>query len=106
MVVDKQSMQKNFEKNSGLIVAEPLYLLLAFHGHPDAHEKVRELTLKAQQQNRALVEVAEAEEDLKGYFKKLSKEQLAVLRAPEKYTGKAAEKTEKICAQWKKELGI
>ena len=47
LVVDKDNLQKNFDMNKEMITAEPAYILLAAHNHPDAHEYVRELTLKA-----------------------------------------------------------
>jgi adenylosuccinate lyase len=48
LVVDKKNMKKNFDLNKDLIIAEPLYILLAAHNHPDAHEYVREKTLESQ----------------------------------------------------------
>lgn len=104
IVVDKKSMLANFEKNSDFIVAEPLYILLALHGHSNAHEKVRELTLKAQKENLNLLEAAILDKDTRNYIKKFKKQQLEVLKNPTKYTGIAAKKTEKICSYWKKEL--
>src|SRR3989344_2470787 len=47
LVVDRQNMLANFNKSRQSIIAEPMYLLLAFYGHPDAHEKVKQLTLQA-----------------------------------------------------------
>lgn len=106
MSVDKANMQKNFEQNSGLIVAEPLYILLAFFGHPDAHETVRKLTLKAQAEKKPLQEIIKNEQELQSYIKKFSAKQKQLLEDPKHYTGIAACKTEKICGHWKKELGL
>ena len=104
--VDKDSMQKNIDMNKGMIVAEPLYILLAAHGHPNAHEAVRVLTLKAQQLNKPLQEIIFKEKELQPYLKKLSKKQRDIIRNPELYTGIATKKTESICMFWKKELKI
>ena len=104
LVVDKESMQKNFDQNKKMIVAEPLYILLAFHNHPDAHEAVRELTLESQKTGKALIELAENNTSLKPFIEKFSSEQIALLREPEKYLGKAVRKTELICEKWKKDL--
>jgi hypothetical protein len=37
-------------------------------------------------------------------MKGLSKQQLEMLSHPDKYLGKAVERTEAVCAHWKKEL--
>ncbi|MDP6647779.1 MAG: lyase family protein, partial [Candidatus Woesearchaeota archaeon] len=55
--VDKGNLKKNFDMNKGLIVAEPLYILLAAYNHPDAHEAVKQLTLKAQSTKKPLQEI-------------------------------------------------
>jgi len=54
LIVDKDNLRKNFDMNKGLIVAEPLYILLAAHNHPDAHEIIRQLTLKAQSTKKTI----------------------------------------------------
>ncbi|MDD5148745.1 MAG: lyase family protein [Candidatus ainarchaeum sp.] len=106
MSVDTENMAANFEKSRGMIVAEPLYILLAFYGHPDAHEEVRKLTLKAQAEKKPMQELIPHEKSLVPYLKKFSKKQLEIIENPEKYTGFAVQKTEKIIAHWKKELKI
>lgn len=104
--VDKQSLRKNFDMNKGLIVAEPLYILLAAHNHPDAHEAVRQLTLKAQSEKRPLAEIIKKEKSLQPYLKKFSKEQIKIITNPEEYTGIAGKKTENVCEFWKKEFKL
>jgi len=106
MSVDKANMKKNFENSKGMLVAEPLYILLAKHGHSNAHETVRELTLKAQAEKKSLMGLAKENKELAGFLKKFSKEQLEILENPEKYVGQAVVKTKKIVEHWKKELGI
>ncbi|MFH0868294.1 MAG: lyase family protein [Candidatus Woesearchaeota archaeon] len=102
--VDKSNMKRNFDMNKDLIVAEPLYILLAAHNHPDAHEHVRELTLKSQLSKKTLKELIKKDQSLKEYLKKFNKKQLDILNNPEKYTGIASKKTEDICSFWKKNL--
>ena len=106
LVVDKSSIKRNFDMNKELIVAEPLYILLAAHGHPDAHETVRQLTLKSQSAKKPLQEIIKKEPSLKPYLKKFSKRQIDIITSPEKYTGIAAKKAESVCNYWKKELRI
>jgi len=102
--VDKENLKKNFDMNKGLIVEEPLYILLAAYNHPDAHEIVRQLTLKAQSTKKPLQEVIKKEASLKPYLRKFSKEQLAIINNPENYVGIASKKAESVCRYWKKEF--
>ena len=106
MVVDKVNIRKNFEQNKKMIVAEPLYILLAAAGHPDAHEAVRKLTLKAQDTELTLKELVDQSEELQGYWEKFSENQKELILKPEKYTGIAAQKTEKIVKRWRKEFDL
>ncbi len=104
--VDRANLKRNFEMNKGLIVAEPLYILLAAYNHPDAHETVKQLTLKAQSLKKPLQDLIKKEKPLQSYIKKFSKEQLKIITNPEKYTGIASAKTKSVCEFWKKELKI
>ena len=106
LVVDKQNMKKNFDMNKHLVIAEPLYILLAANGHPDAHEYMREMTLKAQLEKKPLIALVKKDKSIKHYFKKFNKKQIETIENPEKYIGVAAEKTENVCGYWKKELKL
>ncbi|MBI2654727.1 adenylosuccinate lyase [Candidatus Woesearchaeota archaeon] len=106
LAVDEQNMKKNFDMNKNMIVAEPLYILLAVHGHPDAHEYAREMTLKSQLTEQSLISLVKKDKSIQSYLKKFNKRQLEIINNPEKYTGIAAKKTEIVCEFWKKELKI
>ena len=58
LVVDKKKMGENFLQAEQLVVSEPLYILLAKHGHPNAHEKVRIVSAQARSQNKSVLETA------------------------------------------------
>ncbi|MFW6269972.1 MAG: adenylosuccinate lyase [Bacillota bacterium] len=97
MHIDKDEMKRNFNLNRDMIMAEPLYIILAARGHPDAHEKVRKLTLKAEnEEGSSLKQLVKKDEELKPYLNKLSKRQQDILYNPELYTGIAESKTEEI----------
>ncbi len=106
LVVDKPNLKKNFDMNKEMITAEPAYILLAAHNHPDAHEYVRKLTLESQQTGKPFRELLLRDPGLKPYLDKFSKRQIEILKNPERYTGIAAKKVENICGFWKKELKI
>ncbi len=106
MGVDNKNIENNFAKNKEFIVAEPLYILLAAHGHPDAHEAVRKLTLKAEKTGKNLSRLIYNSAELKPYLANFNPKQIELLKNPEKYTGIATEKTENVVKYWQKELGL
>jgi adenylosuccinate lyase len=106
LVVDKNAMKRNFDMNKDMIIAEPLYLLLAYYGHPDAHEIVRILTLKSKEKNIPLSKLIFNNNELREYFDKFTKEQLDIINNPEKYIGISIKKTEEVCEYWEKQLNL
>ncbi|MFA4855922.1 MAG: lyase family protein [archaeon] len=106
IVVDKESMKRNFAQSREGIVAEPLYLLLAAKGHPDAHEYVRKKTLEAQQSGKKLMDLVLADEKAGPYTAKFGQQNLELLQNPEKYTGLAEQKTAETCNYWKAQFRI
>ena len=104
--VDKASLKKNFEKNKDLVSAEPAYVLLASAGHPNAHEAIRKITLKAEKSEKSFMDLLLEDESLKSYFSKMSEDQISVLKNPESYLGLSSEKTQKICSYWRNALDL
>ena len=104
--VDKENMRRNFEMNKNLIAAEPLYILLAMHGHPHAHEYIRGMALKSQLTRKPLMWLIKNDKEIKQYLKKFSKSHRDIIENPEKYTGIAEKKTEIICGYWKGALNF
>jgi len=107
LVVNEENMKRNLvsaqEHGSN---AEPLYIMLASLGHPDAHERIRVLILEAQEKQKPLIETAKQDVELKSYFKQMTDRQLGILSDPSKYTGIAAEKARKVADEWVAKLGI
>ncbi len=104
--VDRTKMRANFAISEDTIIAEPLYILLSYYGHPDAHEYVRKKTLQAYNEKKSLKELIEAEsdEDVLSYMKRFTQEQQEKGFDAEKYTGIAAEKAEKVASYWESVL--
>ena len=88
LIVDKESLQRNLSLSKDKIIAEPLYIMLAKNGHPDAHEAVRKCFIE----NDHL-------DDLD-----LSEQEKAFLAKPDNYIGLAIQKTEQVCQFWKQQL--
>ena len=104
LVVDKESLQKNFDQNKDMIAAEPTYILLAAYNHPDAHEYVRELTLQAQKEKVSFQSLVLKDKELKPYLDKFTKDQLEIIKNPEKYLGIAEKKVLETCKGWEEKL--
>lgn len=106
LAVDKERIEENFNDYKELVVAEPLYILLASYGHPDAHEAVRKLTLKAEKSENNLRDIVKEDRELKTYIEKFTDKQWELLINPEKYVGIAEKKTEKIVFNWREKLSL
>jgi adenylosuccinate lyase len=106
LVVDINNMKKNFMMSRDVVIAEPLYILLAANGHPNAHEYVRELSTKAFLKKMPLLTIITKDKSVQPYLKKFNKKQIEILNNPEKYIGISVKKTEMICEYWKKELNL
>ena len=100
--VDSARMQSNFALSMDYIIAEPLYILLSYFGHPDAHEYVRSKTFQAYKENKSLREVVGHDKEISAYIQKFTPEQKEKVFDAAKYTGLAAEKTDKVVNYWDK----
>ncbi|MFP4426495.1 MAG: lyase family protein [Spirochaetaceae bacterium] len=93
--VDGDRMRENIDRAGGSLLAEPLYILLALSGEDAAHEVIRKLSLRAQDEGRRLEDLVLEDEALSArlreQLRKVSRLELtAFLRNPGAYTGKAA----------------
>ena len=97
LLVNRESLQRNFNLSSKLVMAEPLYLILQLLGYDDAHELVNHtLVPKARESGRHLIDelMAMAEEDveLAKIAGRISPEMIELLHSPKEYTGKTQTK--------------
>ncbi len=104
MWVNKAQMRANFAKTSESFIAEPLYILLAGYGHPDAHEAVRVKTLQAQESGESVYQLILKDDNLKEYWNRFTPEQKLLIQKPENYLGKAVQKTELIIREWRERI--
>jgi adenylosuccinate lyase len=103
--VDPEAMERNLRLTRGAIAAEPLYLLLAKHGHQQAHEAAKALAHRALEQDKPLGEVIAQDAEAAGYWSRFSADEQAVITEPEtRYTGIAAAKARRIAEQWKSRI--
>jgi len=106
LTVDRANLERNLAMQKCLVVAEPLYIILAALGHPDAHEKVRALTLQAQREARPLEEVVVGDAEMKDYLEKMTSYQRQILSNPSLYIGIAAKKAKAVAKRWEQKLGL
>lgn len=99
--VNEGEMKRHVELSKDQVIAEPLYILLAVHGHPNAYEYTRKLVQEARKTHRKLSEMIWEDENIKPYLEKMNERQRDVLKHPEKYIGIAKEKTLAICSHVK-----
>lgn len=104
--INRVNLDRNLAIQKGLVVAEPLYIILAGLGHPDAHEKVRALTLQAQRETRPLEEVVAGDMEMIEYLEKMTPYQCQILSNPSLYTGIAAKKAKAVAEKWKQKLEL
>lgn len=101
---DVVRMKEVLDSGKDPVTAEPLYVLLALAGHPDAHEEARILAREARIQKKPLAQVIRETRSLDAYFSKLTPEQRRVLDDPGQYLGAAAQRTRAICDEWEERL--
>lgn len=106
LAVDRTNMERNLAINKGSVLAEPLYIVLAAMGHPDAHEKVRMLTLQADHERRPLEEIVASDVELKSYVERMTLHQKLIFSNPSLYTGIAAQKAKAIAERWRERLDL
>ena len=102
--VDSQAMKKNLGMSADTISAEPLYILLALAGHPDAHESVRKIVQRAISEKKSFREVIRSDQELAKYFARIPKNKWNVLDSPTSYTGIAPERAKRVALVWKKKM--
>ena len=103
---DVARMREVLEGGKDPIAAEPLYVLLAMHGHPEAHEKARVLARDARSQKRPLSQLLREDASIAAYLGKMSPQQMAVLDDPGLYLGAAESRTIAICDEWERKVTV
>ena len=92
--------------SSGGILAEPLYIILAALGHPDAHEKVRLLAIQSRGEKRPILEIMGGDSEMRIYLERMTPHQKEILSNPALYTGIAAGKAQAVAARWQERLKL
>lgn len=105
LVVDEKTMVGRLSELNE-VVSGPLQALLSGLGLEDAHEYVRVASVEARKQGKGLLEVAQANPELKGWLAKLKPEQLKALSKPELLCGPAEAACRRALQEWKERLQL
>jgi adenylosuccinate lyase len=116
--VDRQRLSANLRTGApgqggvpGGVLAEPAYILLAESGVSDAHEVIRKITLKAEQEGLTFAAALSADEAvldrIAGKMTELgivenAAEAPAFFERPERYRGLAVKKARELSAKYRK----
>jgi adenylosuccinate lyase len=96
LYVDRERMAANLAITGGAVLAEPAYILLAESGEPDAHEKMRRITLLCEKEGLSLRAALEREGVLGRLTGKLEalgiEDSASFFDEPARYRGRAAER--------------
>jgi adenylosuccinate lyase len=104
--VDRERMAANLAMSGGAVLAEPAYILLAESGLPDAHERLRRITLAAESEGLAFHEALARDVETSAALS----ERLAALGLPPAaeffsrpalYRGRSAEKAREIALKYR-----
>lgn len=98
--VDRTHMQNNLDLQKGLVLAEPLQIILSFLGHPDAHEQVRRLTQQAIRNGVGMEDLLASDPELVPYILRMSDDQRRIMSDPTLYTGIAEKRAIEIAQIW------
>lgn len=104
--LNRQSLERNLHLQRGLVMAEPLYLLLSALGHTDAHGKSKRLSRQALREGKTFSEVLYADEELAPYRELFTRRHRELFGNPGQYTGAAAIITRDVCGYWRNRLDI
>src|SRR5213594_2225389 len=94
--VNVERMRTNLEMSKDWTVAEPLYILLALNGLPDAYSRTRELVRQSEKLGISLVDLVQRDQRIRAILDILDSAQLAVLKDPSKYVGASGQRARAV----------
>jgi adenylosuccinate lyase len=98
--IDADRMKANLVRATAETVAEPLYIVLAHHGHPSAYDYSRSLVKRFREEGTPVMDQLRADPSAGPYLDKLTDVQRKVLEDPSLYVGDAPERTMEACGYW------
>ena len=102
--VKANQMRQNLELSAGNTIAEPIYLLLAYYGFPDAYDHTRKLVSQVHDQGATLTNLLWTDSDLQPFLNRLTETQRETLQDSTRYIGASIRLTHKTCEEWEKKI--
>ena len=99
LVVDHERLKQNINMSDGMYLAEPLYILLAAKGNENAHELVKEITLKAQKEKRSIFQILRESSEFEHIVESDAWKTFEI--DPSQYSGKSKERALAISYIWR-----
>jgi adenylosuccinate lyase len=93
-------MEENLDSNKRHVVAEPLYIILALKGYPDAYDTVMQLSRESRRSGVPLIDLARQNPRLAIYFENMQPRFRDILGDPAKYIGAAPARARVVCDHW------
>ncbi len=107
LLVHKENMNRHVAESGKYSKAECMTTILKKYDFPDAHETVRKWSIKAKENERDLLHVAELDENFKNLWEsKFTMEEKEYLTYISKYTGLASEKTKAIVKELREKFNL
>lgn len=105
--IDRDRLGKNMTLNGDMVLAEAAYILLSLSGDPDAHERVRKLTLSCEKGGERLVDALKSDDKVWSMIEERLKATAGTdaeefFSNPAMYRGKAPEKARRLAGKYKK----
>lgn len=105
--VDSERCMNNLNVSGSMVLAEPIYILLAVSGETEAHEVVRKITLECEKNHRSLGDELKEHEQFWNKIDAKLKETVGIsakdfFASPHLYRGKAVEKAKKLASKYGK----
>ena len=110
LVVNVEQMEKNLTLTGDLSLSEPMYIMLARYGCPNAHEqmrlKVAELAEMPIEERPTLLDAVRQDEYLAMFAAKFTLDEICLLSHPRNYTGFSEKKAIAIARKWSEILEL
>ena len=93
--VNYEKLKANLESRQGSFVAEPIYILLAYNGLPDAYDYTRKLVAESHRTGKKLTEILFEDDNLKPYLENLTDKQKEILQKLSKKSNRLQKRQER-----------
>ena len=109
LYVDKENLKKNLSFTGDLVLSEAAYILLSCAGEPDAHEKIRKITIECEKSNKKLSELLMQDKDIWDKIDSQLKKTVGINASvffsnPEYYRGQSVLKAKELSKKYRSEM--